>query len=165
MWSLCRETPRLINTTREAAVLSLLHSSLSPFCPFSLLIHLLYPPSHSSVSSAYPLVPFLLTHSKSKLHQCGSIHSMFVHASAHLSPAHTEEALHLFGFVFSGLLLNTCVTLLYSSHLATVQLVIQQISNTLHTYKPYNLFNLFYPSNDTPRRCSTNILRGRYKLS
>ena len=44
-------------------------------------------------SSAHHPVPVLLTHTKSKLHhQCGSIQSMSVHASAHALPSHTGGA-------------------------------------------------------------------------
>lgn len=106
------------------------------FLSVFLLLHLQYP-HFTLLSSPYPLVPFLLTHTKSKLHQCGSIHSNVCSCSAH-----TDEALHLFGFVFSPLL-NTCVALLSSSNLVTAQHVIQQKGYTIHTYELCDLLISF----------------------
>lgn len=74
----------LWQTQAERLLFFLCCPSLSAFF-LSLCSILHIPPPFQIVphSTAHPPVPLLLTHTKSKLHRCGSIQSMSVHVSAH----------------------------------------------------------------------------------
>ncbi len=97
----------------SAAFLSLsLLSSLS-FCFLSVIYFSVFPPSSCWVCPSLFCSSFstflLLTHIKSKLHQCGSNQSMWPHVSAPSVSNHTSVVLHLcLVFFFTIFVLLDC---------------------------------------------------------
>lgn len=89
MESLCREA--LLISGAQSAKHRLLSPPSARLSFLFLLLHFFWPQSFflrpCFQSFYHSLSPFpLLTHTKSKLHQCGSMQAPSVHVSAHLSP-------------------------------------------------------------------------------